>query len=597
MNTAILTPKELFQKPVCYTIPTFQRPYVWNQRDQWDPLWEDVRNLAENYLEALDHFQGNSVKAEQETKKHFLGAVVLQQVPTPAKEIEQREVIDGQQRVTTLQLLLDAVQELCEDLSFRPAATLLSKLVTNDEDLIGDESHHRFKLWPTRGDRDAFTHAMDNGLAVDKFESSLIVQAHDFFQKQIHKWLESAVDREKQWIDALYTATTAMLQMVVIDLDYNDDPNVIFETLNARGTPLRQSDLIKNFVIAHYTGTSNAEEGLWGNLDDQWWRDEVRQGRLYRNRLDMLFNHWLAMRNGDEVSPSRVFTTFQANANSTSVDVLMSEARRDLGNYRRFQIKENRSPEEEMFHYRLGVMQAGVITPALLVLLAAEHDTRVRAFNVLESFLVRRMVCRKTTKDYNRLVLDLAVRLRETDPNQVDKVVVTFLKGQQADSRLWPTDTDLVDDLATSPVYSLLTRGRLRLVLEGVERQIRLRSGKFDNLSVPLGLTIEHLMPISWGSNWPIQSEIDPEEAKRHRNRIVHTIGNLTLVSGRLNSAMSNAGWDAKRGELLKHSQMSLNSELNGQGYWDEDTIHARGRRIAQLIAESWPGPNSTKWD
>ena len=262
MNTAILTPKELFQKPVCYTIPTFQRPYVWTHRDQWEPLWDDVRNLAENYLEALERFQDNSVKAEQETKKHFLGAVVLQQVPTPAKEIEQREVIDGQQRVTTLQLLLDAVQELCEELSFRPTATLLSKLVTNDEDLIGDESHHRFKLWPTRGDRDAFTHAMDNGLAIDKFEGSLIVRAHDFFQKQVHKWLESAVGREKQWIDALYTATTAMLQMVVIDLDYNDDPNVIFETLNARGTPLQQSDLIKNFVIAHHTGTSNAEEGL-----------------------------------------------------------------------------------------------------------------------------------------------------------------------------------------------------------------------------------------------------------------------------------------------------------------------------------------------
>ena len=311
----------------------------------------------------------------------------------------------------------------------------------------------------------------------------------------------------------------------------------------------------------------------------------------------MLFNHWLAMRNGDEVSPSRVFTTFQDNAAATSVDVLMSGARRDLGNYRRFEIKENRSPEEERFHYRLSVMQASVITPALLVLLAAEHATRIRAFEVLESFLVRRMVCRKTTKDYNRLVLELAVRLRESDPNQLDEVVVAFLRGQQADSRLWPTDADLADDLATSTVYSLLTRGRLRLVLEGVERQIRLRSGKFDDPSVPSGLTIEHLMPISWEANWPTQAGIDPEEARRHRNRMVHTIGNLTLVSGRLNAAMSNAGWEAKRGELLKHSQMSLNSELSGQGHWDENTIHDRSRRMAQLIAECWPGPNSAKWD
>ena len=254
MYTAIATPKALFQKDIRYTIPTFQRPYVWSQDDQWEPLWEDVRNLAENYLEALDRFDNDSVKAEQETKAHFLGAVVLQQVHTPAKEIEQREVIDGQQRVTTLQLLLDAIQEVCEEGPFRATARRLSKFVTNDEELVGDETHHRFKLWPTRGDREAFTHAMENGLAVNAFEHSLIVQAHDFFQEQIRKWLDGDIDQKTSRVDALETAVTVLLQMVVIDLDPNDEPNVIFETLNARGTPLQQSDLIKNFVLSHYVG-------------------------------------------------------------------------------------------------------------------------------------------------------------------------------------------------------------------------------------------------------------------------------------------------------------------------------------------------------
>ena len=153
MHTDILTPKDLFQKEVRYTIPPFQRPYVWSQDDQWEPLWEDVRNVAENYIEELDRSDNDGVEAEQKTSPHFLGAVGLKQVPTAAKDIDQREVIDGQQRVTTLQLLLDAIQQICEESDhpyFKRVARRLAKLVTNDEELVGDDRLHIFKLWPTR---------------------------------------------------------------------------------------------------------------------------------------------------------------------------------------------------------------------------------------------------------------------------------------------------------------------------------------------------------------------------------------------------------------------------------------------------------------
>ena len=186
MRTEILSPKKLFQKEVRYVIPPFQRPYVWSQDDQWGPLWEDVRNVAEGYLEALERSGNDDVKAESETTPHFLGAVVLRQVSTATKDLEQREVIDGQQRVTTLQLLLDAIQQVCEGLDqpyAKSAGRRLSRLVTNDRELVTDE-HHVFKLWPTRSDQEAFRHAMDNGLAINDFTDSLIVQAHEFFQLQ-----------------------------------------------------------------------------------------------------------------------------------------------------------------------------------------------------------------------------------------------------------------------------------------------------------------------------------------------------------------------------------------------------------------------------
>ncbi len=109
-HTDILTPRALFRKDIHYTIPPFQRPYVWTQDDQWEPLWDDVRNMAENYLEELERMENSREEADQRTPPHFLGAVVLRQVSHATRDIEQREVIDGQQRMTTLQLLLDAVQ-------------------------------------------------------------------------------------------------------------------------------------------------------------------------------------------------------------------------------------------------------------------------------------------------------------------------------------------------------------------------------------------------------------------------------------------------------------------------------------------------------
>ena len=597
MHTDILTPKDLFQKEVRYTIPPFQRPYVWSQDDQWEPLWEDVRNVAETYLEELERSGNNGVEAEQKTSPHFLGAVVLKQVPTAAKDIDQREVIDGQQRVTTLQLLLDAIQQICEESDqpyLKRAARRLAKLVTNDEELIGDDELHIFKLWPTRGDREAFRHAMDNGLAVDDFEESLIVQAHEFFQLQVRKWLDDATGPIEPKIDALEAAGTSMLQMVVIDLSPQDDPNLIFETLNARGTPLEQSDLIKNFVLSR---ERERQGDIWGNLDDGWWRREVRQGRLFRPRLDMLLNYWLAMRTGSEVSPSRVFDVFRNYVDGQEVHAVMSGVKQDLVNYRDFESTRGRSPEEKSFYYHVDIMQARVITPVLLLLLSAEIGTRIRAFSALESFLVRRMVCRQTTKDYNRLVLELASRLRESGLDKADAVTAEFLKEQKAYAREWPSDEAVADALGSSPLYRLLTRGRLRLVLEGVERRLR-SSGKAEQPAVPTNLTIEHLMPVGWRQEeWPLPEGVATDAATYQRNTLIHSIGNLTLATQKLNSSMSNDAWTSKRDELQEHSVLLLNNELLSQPSWSEEIIRFRNRQMAKLVSERWPGPASEEWN
>ena len=591
METSILTPKRLFQKDVRYTIPQFQRPYVWNQDNQWEPLWNDVRNVAEDYLDELEKSNDDSIMAQRNTSAHFLGAVVLKLVHTAARDFEQREVIDGQQRVTTLQLLLDAVRQTCRELHLAQPAKRIAKLVTNDRDLIGDDQDHVFKLWPTLGDRDAFRSAMDNEPSVRRHEASLLVQAHGFFKLQVRSWIEDRVHDLDHKVEAIEAAATELLQMVVIDLSPQDDPNVIFETLNARGTPLEQSDLIKNFVLSRDT-----ESDSWGSLSENWWRKEVRQGRLLRPRVDMLLNYWLSMRTGSDVGPSRVFDAFRGYSDEHEIHEVMSVVRADLERYRQYETNQGDTPEEQLFFYRTGVMQAGVITPVLLLLLSVDEEARIRALQAIESFLVRRMVCRQTTKDYNRLTLELAVQLQKCKLKNVDRVVARFLGEQTAYARKWPSDQEVADSLESSPLYRLVTRGRLRLVLEGLEHRLRC-SEKTEQADVPRNLTIEHLMPQGWRGNWLLSEAEDHATAEYERDTLIHSIGNLTLANQKLNSSMSNAPWETKRDELQDHSVLLLNRELTDKACWNEESIRARSRRMATLLSECWPGPESWKWD
>ena len=150
--------------------------------------------------------------------------------------------------------------------------------------------------------------------------------------------------------------------------------------------------------------------------------------------------------------------------------------------------------------------------------------------------------------------------------------------------------------MESSPLYRLLTRGRLRLVLEGIESRLR-SSGKTEQTVAPKNMTIEHVMPVGWATDhWALPDGADVEAAALERKTLIHTVGNLTLVAGRLNSSMSNSSWENKRDGLLEHSVLLLNNELMGEPNWDENAIWRRSRRLAKLVAEVWPGPDSGEW-
>lgn len=599
MKADTLTLKALFQRDIRYVIPTFQRPYVWTQEDQWEALWNDIRNVAEWYLDELEAADGNNALAEERSTTHFMGAVVLQQQPTASREIETRTVIDGQQRLTTMQLVLDAAQEVMEELEF-PEAPRLSRLVVNDH-AEGDDV---FKLWPSTLDQEAFRAAMTNGAVTSgAFEESLIAEAHDFFRLQIREWIEAAPSPEEgsRRAHGLETALYGLLVMVVIDLATVDDPFVIFETLNARGTPLLDSDLIKNYVLQTASMRGAQVDDLyhreWKPLEDPWWRTEIPTGRLYRPRVDVFLNYWLVMRTATEVLSSEVFPRFKAYVEDEhlAIDAVAADVRSIGATYRGLE-EIDAFTVAGTFLYRWRTIEAGVSTPILLWLFSQPtfglNDPRLeRSLKALESFLVRRMLCRMTTKNYNELFLELLSRLITNGSEHADDVLVGYLSEQTADSRLWPDDGAFELALLDMPLYRLLTRGRLRMVLEALEDKAR--SPLADESHVQRGcLTIEHVLPQKWRDHWPLRTTEDELEAAALRDRALHSIGNLTLVNGRLNPALSNGDWETKRGLLAEHLVLHLNKDLvNGYADrdWDETTIRERGKLLAERAISVWP--------
>ncbi len=590
METNLQRPRRLFAQPVRYEIPAFQRRYVWKQEEQWEPLWDDVEDLAQSIV-------------EDRPKPHFMGAVVLQQTQFATATIERRIVVDGQQRLTTLQLLIDAIQEVLENEEHSNPAKRLSTLVTNGQEYRNGNPDYAFKVWPTTVDRDAFRHAMSNDLTTTNFVTSQIVRAHEYFKRQTEKWLnQSSRESSERRASALEQAVSQHLELVVIDLGKSDDPHIIFETLNARGTPLLQSDMVKNKIlheakieVANNDGeTSPEEQNIWPFNQDDWWAQEVGRGLQRRPRVDVYLNHWLTLRNQIEMKPYDEFRAFEKYASARSVEAnetIQDVARdmSDIGNIYR-DVEEVRRTDISRFLERRNVMNVGVVTPLLLWLLSSDQ-TQARLTNcltALESFLVRRVVCGYSARSYGELFVGLIRKLEEASPEDADRALVSYLGEQTAQATLWPSDEELRERFVTAPLY--LTRGRLRMVLEGIEEA--LRTNKTESTQVPDGLHMEHVMPQTWHPNWQLPAEVaGDEEAIADRNRAIHTIGNLTLVNGRLNSSLSNAPWEKKRETLADHSVLFLNKRLVNKGpkVWDESAIKKRAKWLHKQAVKIWP--------
>jgi uncharacterized protein with ParB-like and HNH nuclease domain len=598
MKVDKLTIGRIFDSTERLEAPLFQRPYVWEEERNWTPLWESIQTIAEK------------VAAKQVTRPHFLGALVLDQLKTNTGRVHARQIIDGQQRLTTLQLALAAARDLCQAEGLDKYCQAFKRLTDNDVPLSEDPDEI-FKVWPTNADQALFRNVMSSKSAStinalikqSKDDDCLIPHCYVFFSETFQQWLHSggATDVTAR-LDALYRTIRDELHLVAIDLERDDDAQEIFETLNALGTPLLPADLVKNFLFrlaeARQENTVKLYEQYWSAFDDDkaYWRKEIKQGRLKRPRVDLFLQHYLTLRTGQDVNATQLFSNFRDYVISNDGQTIakqMATFRAYSDIYRKFEEFPEGS-RENVFFYRLDQLETTTVFPVLLEVFKRYaglecQDEREQIMTDLESYFVRRTVCELTTKSYNRVFADM-IRAIEKDGFS-SSAIRSYLVEKTEDANRWPTNAEFSKAWCPLPFYRKLRKSRTRLILEAIDSAMQ--TPKTEPIPTPRGLTIEHLIPREWEKNWPLLVDASPtaspERAAETREELIDSIGNLTLLTKSLNPAVSNGAWTRKRQEILKHSALSLNRDLPET--WDEEKVQSRTQKLLSVAIALWPHP------
>jgi uncharacterized protein with ParB-like and HNH nuclease domain len=634
MKPTTLTLFELFEKERRYTVPLFQRPYVWER--QWAHLWTDVRTRADAILQTGDE--------PYALRKHFLGAVVLNHVKVYGRQVPAVEVIDGQQRLTTLQIVLASLRDVLTAAGDSGYANTLRR-VTQNTCRMEDETE-RFKVWPTNADRETFQKVVTAGSPEEvgrqfprtrkkyarKFDPQpKLVEAYLYFYKVISGYVapelsldngagepsttaagvndrgseEARLPADRERVDALVEAISHHLELVIIELEERDDPQAIFESLNGLGAPLLPSDLIRNFVFQQAVRAQLPTEKLylahWRPFDsNEFWQVEERQGRLKRKRFDLYIFHYLTNRTERDLNIGQLYQDFKDwwAAAPRNVEAELEALKLVSGYFQSF-IEPDTTDFAATFYSRLRAIDTSTVYPVLLSVLEEwgdpDYEEVRRIFRSLESYLVRRMVCTLTAKNYNRVFLTLLRELHKS--GYTADVVDAHLGGLDGESVRWPTDDEFKGAWLALPAYTTLGSGKTRMVLEALEGALRT---KFQEHIVLQGyLSVEHVMPQGWDTgHWPLQSDSEvpdaEEQARILRERLIHTFGNLTLVSSYLNPSISNGPFFVKKPRIAEQSALRLNTHFQNCGdAWGEAEILNRGKQLFEVARQVWPHPSS----
>lgn len=543
----------LLQGQQHFMIPLFQRTYSWS-KENFENLWNDVMEVYEAEVE----------------ERHFLGSIVTKSQDATPEGVSPFLAIDGQQRLTTLTLLLAALRDV-----IRPSEPQLAKKIhqlylTNE--FASD--FHSYKVLPTQADRAVYTAIVngDPGEVIDGSKSRAR-EAYEYFTKRI-----SGTDPDGQSLDLrrLERIISSGLEIVSITLDDSDNEYRIFESLNATGMPLTQADLIRNYFFMRIP--SHRHEEIYNHV---WLPMQNSLGGALEN-----FFRYEWMSGGQFVREADIYVTWKRRLDPLGADDLI-ERLRYLAHNARF-YKRLLAPSEEPDGRisnglaRLNRWGGQTVYPFLLNVYRrydvgeVDAESFANVLRTLESFLIRRFVVRIPTNQLNRLFMRLAYQLPEG--HDFPEAVRIALSDP---GRRWPRDEDFHEALLRFPLYTEGRYEQRRIILETLERDYG--SKELIDLSA---LNIEHILPQTLTNEW---KEALGEDAEEIHAKMVHLLGNLTLTG--YNSELSNSSFGVKR-DLFAQSNVEMNKEIALQSEWASAEISERGRRLAERALEIWQGPS-----
>ncbi len=562
MQVRTATLKGLVQGEKQFQVPIWQRQYTW-KGEQHEQLWHD---LMEQY-----RFLGSEGAA---TSGHFLGSFVLSPKDPTASGVSYFLVIDGQQRLTTLMLLLCALRDR--------ASTADAQAVARYDELYLINKFHegeaRLRILPTEEDRQVFRRWVnrkpDNGAGDD------ISRAYRFFANRLtdgDPYGDGELDLER-----LARVVVERLEIVEITTQHGDNAHRIFQSLNGTGVPLNQADLLRNYLFMLLP--SRAEpvyEEIWRPME-QLIGVENLAGLA---RLDL-------QRRGWDVAMDGVYARHQRRIDPIADNEAAVEAEiRDLalraGYYKRL-IDPTSEPDAQTRDglQRLGRWGAQTAHPVLMVALdlhargVIDQARLRRVVALIESFFVRRQLARIPTNALNRVFVQLIDRL------PADESFVDALHRELSRDRLyWPSDEGIRQAVRAQPFFHIGRWHQRKLILERLERSF----GHPEVIDFQEAqLQIEHILPQSLSAEWRehlAQLGQDPDEVHQE---LVHTLGNLTLTA--FNGTLSNNPFERKQ-EIYGASHLEMNKALVDDGAWGRDQILARAELLAEKVIEIWPAP------
>ncbi len=544
-----------------FILPRFQRPYAWEQTE-WQALWDDLLDV-----------HGAGAHAS-----HFLGAIVVVNEEIRGTHVPTYTLIDGQQRLLTLSLLLHA---LLHKVTEQNVITRMRKYLINPD----EEDSLRYKVLPTEhyGDRKAWLALVENQQGTGAGNSRLL-EAHRFFLKQIEQSTSHRAVAPRELFDTLSTR----LKVVFINLKREERPHQIFESLNARGKGLEQADLVRNYLAMRLPANEQDSAYLrhWLPIQDMF--EERRSAGI----SDFLLNY-LACKTGTFFREDATYRQFRKRMDSgfTERDSLVTELvtmHRHAEYFHRFLL-----PDAEPDHSlrlrleRFNALERTVIRPLLLHLYDAHHGGELshmellEALDLLDNYLTRHFLANLHTGGLRRFLTSLV---------KVDSLAE--LK-RRLHTRNYPNDERLRRVLSDLDLYrSGPNRRRLVYILLRVNE--RLPQGNDVITVLKEAPTVEHIMPRSLNEDWERHLREEWEAPELAQDLYLNSLGNLTLVTQRWNSRMSNSAWEEKSALLRKHG-LPLNYLYFGEARpgdvrtWNEQAIRNRGNWIVDALLKLWP--------